>query len=238
MNKIQQKFIQNKLEIVKNEHEKVNEINYLHQLEKENRENKILNKLNISIERRNKYLHDKINKIHQSKNYNSEDLKENFVNKLKNNSNNNTLDILEKKKFIKNRIEFLKKVFNEDFIWELFEADYFDLDELVNISSLTRFELVKLKLRKEKQIIDKLYQDKKNLKKTNNNNPTSKTNSSLFNETISNNNDYYDDDLLKSEDEEDNNLKRSNSFTVFNENDFLDVDYLFENSKKKRKKKE
>ena len=237
MNKIQQKFIQNKLEIVKNEHEKVNEINYLHQLEKENRENKILNKLNISIERRNKYLHDKINKIHQSKNYNSEDLKENFVNKLKNNSNNNTLDILEKKKFIKNRIEFLKKVFNEDFIWELFEADYFDLDELVNISSLTRFELVKLKLRKEKQIIDKLYQDKKNLKKTNNNNPTSKTNSSLYNETISNNNDYYDDDLLKSEDEEDNNLKRSNSFTVFNENDFLDVDYLFENSKKKRKKK-
>ena len=217
MNNQQKKVLESKLQVVKHEHEKITEINYLNQLEKENKDMTIKKKLDISTQRRNKYLQDRINKL---------------------NNNTSIFEVMEKKKNIENRIEFLKKVFNENFIWELFEADYFDLDELSNLSSLTRFELEKSKLRKEKELIDKLYDQKfKKGKNTSNPitiNPTNNTGgSSNINETL-----YEYDEFDYEEKYDDNNEdKHSRSFTYFNENDFLDIDYLFSNNKKKKNRK-
>ena len=217
MNNQQKKVLESKLQVVKHEHEKITEINYLNQLEKENKNMTIKKKLDISTQRRNKYLQDRINKL---------------------NNNTSIFEVMEKKKNIENRIEFLKKVFNENFIWELFEADYFDLDELSNLSSLTRFELEKSKLRKEKELIDKLYDQKfKKGKNTSNPitiNPTNNTGgSSNINETL-----YEYDEFDYEEKYDDNNEdKHSRSFTYFNENDFLDIDYLFSNNKKKKNRK-
>ena len=248
MNNQQQKILESKIEIVKKEHEKVNEINYLHRLEKENKDINILKKLDISIERRNKYMQEKINKTLHHRRYmtnntsmsinnNSDTLKENLINKLEQSSSNG-LEAIERKKLLESRIEFLKKVFNENFIWELFEADYFNVDELYNLSSLTRFELLKSKLRKEKEVIDKLYEQK-------NQNPSSQhysggmTNTittSNWNETVSNEQEYNEDDIFNEKDDEDQNERRSKSFTFFNEEDFNDVNYLFINETSKKKK--
>ena len=248
MNNQQQKILESKIEIVKKEHEKVNEINYLHRLEKENKDINILKKLDISIERRNKYMQEKINKTLHHRRYmtnntsmsinnNSDTLKENLINKLEQSSAKG-LEAIERKKLLESRIEFLKKVFNENFIWELFEADYFNVDELYNLSSLTRFELLKSKLRKEKEVIDKLYEQK-------NQNPSSQhysggmTNTittSNWNETVSNEQEYNEDDIFNEKDDEDQNERRSKSFTFFNEEDFNDVNYLFINEASKKKK--
>ena len=248
MNNQQQRILESKIEIVKKEHEKVNEINYLHRLEKENKDINILKKLDISIERRNKYMQEKINKTLHHRRYmtnntsmsinnNSDTLKENLINKLEQSSSNG-LEAIERKKLLESRIEFLKKVFNENFIWELFEADYFNVDELYNLSSLTRFELLKSKLRKEKEVIDKLYEQK-------NQNPSSQhysggvTNTittSNWNETVSNEQEYNEDDIFNEKDDEDQNERRSKSFTFFNEEDFNDVNYLFINETSKKKK--
>ena len=158
MNNQQQKIMERKIEMIRKEHEKVNEINYLHRLEKENKDFNILKKLDISIERRNKYLQEKINRTLHHRRYmtnsinnsmsSGDTLQENLINKL-DQSSSNGLEALERKKMVENRIEFLKKVFNENFIWELFEADYFNVEELYNLSSLTRFELLKSKLKKD-----------------------------------------------------------------------------------------
>ena len=241
MNIQQQKFLESKLQVVKHEHEKITEINYLNQLEKENKDMSLKKKLDISTKRRNKYLQDRINKVnHRYRKTNdiAEDLKDSLVNKIETNNNSSILDVMEKKKNIENKIEFIKKVFNEDFIWELFEADYFDLDELSNLTSLTRFELEKSKLRKEKELIEKLYSQKfKQRKNTSNTttivNPTNNTGgtSTNINETLY----EYDEFVYNKEDEYED--KHSRSFSYFNENDFLDIDYLFSNNKKKKNRK-
>ena len=268
MNNQQQKILNDKIELVRKQHEKVVEINYLRYLEKENKALNIKKKLDISIERRNKYLQDKLNKTLYHRRYymnnnntnvsltsSSDVLKENLINKI-DQSYSSGLEAAEKKKIIESRFAFLQRVFNEDFIWELFEADYFNLDELYNLTSLTRFELLKCKLRKEKEIIDKLYAKHKNNTNTNTNSNNTHTNSngnntiytqSNWNDTISNNG---DDDLFNYESDDNNNNnngieRRSKSFTVFREEDFNEVNYLFEDikreesckKKKQRKKK-
>ena len=241
MNIQQQKFLESKLQVVKHEHEKITEINYLNQLEKENKDMSLKKKLDISTKRRNKYLQDRINKVnHRYRKTNdiAEDLKDSLVNKIETNNNSSILDVMEKKKNIENKIEFIKKVFNEDFIWELFEADYFDLDELSNLTSLTRFELEKSKLRKEKELIERLYSQKFKQRKntsitTTNVNPTNNTGgtSTNINETL------YEYDEFAYNKEEEYEDKHSRSFSYFNENDFLDIDYLFSNNKKKKNRK-
>lgn len=249
MNNQQQKIMKRKIEMIRKEHEKVNEINYLHRLEKENKDFNILKKLDISIERRNKYLQEKINRTLHHRRYmtnsinnsmsSGDTLQENLINKL-DQSSSNGLEALERKKMVENRIEFLKKVFNENFIWELFEADYFNVEELYNLSSLTRFELLKSKLKKEKEVIDKLYDQKNQSSQHHSNNITNTITTSNWNETVSNEQDglYNEDEIFNSKDEEENNERRSKSFTMFNEDDFNDVNYLFINeSKKKRNRK-
>ena len=148
----------------------------------------------------------------------------------------------------------MKKIFNENFIWELFEADYFDIDQLVNISSLTKFELIKSKLRKEKEKIDKLVSMNKNKKSSrttttggiinNFNNSSGMMNSITTNTIITRNNssgfgDNFEDEInlynnIINQEYED---KKSKSFIVFNDTDFSDIDYLFVKSKKKKRKK-
>ena len=247
MNNQQQKIMERKIEMIRKEHEKVNEINYLHRLEKENKDFNILKKLDISIERRNKYLQEKINRTLHHRRYmtnsinnsmsSGDTLQENLINKL-DQSSSNGLEALERKKMVENRIEFLKKVFNENFIWELFEADYFNVEELYNLSSLTRFELLKSKLKKEKEVIDKLFDQKNQSSQHHSNNITNTITTSNWNETVSNEQDglYNEDEIFNSKDEEENNgERRSKSFTMFNEDDFNDVNYLFINESKKRK---
>ena len=167
MGEKQKEIMDNKIQVVKNEHEKVAEINYIYKLKKENKDFNIMNKFQQSIIRRNKYLQERINKTrrhYKGINTSTEDLTEDLREINITGTASNALDASEKKKLFRTKVDFLKKIFNENFIWELFEADYFDIDELINISSLTKFELIKIKLKKEKEKIDKLFAIEKNKK--------------------------------------------------------------------------
>ena len=257
MGEKQKEFMDNKIQVVKNEHEKVAEINYIYKLKKENKDFNIMNKFKQSIIRRDKYLQERVNKTrrhYKGTNTSTEDLTEDLREINITGTASNALDASEKKKFFRTKVDFLKKIFNENFIWELFEADYFDIDQLVNISSLTKFELIKSKLRKEKEKIDKLVSLNKNKKSSrttttggminNFSNSLGTLNSATSNTIITRNNssgigDYFEDDVniynnIPNQDYED---KRSKSFIVFNDTDFSDIDYLFVKSKKKKRKK-
>ena len=251
MGEQQKKILNNKIQVVKNEHEKVAEINYIYKLKKENKDFNIMKKFNQSIIRRNQYLQERVNKTrrHYGGNITStEDLTEDLREINITGTESNALDASEKKKFFRMKVEFLKKIFNENFIWELFEADYFDIDELVNISSLTKFELIKTKLRKEKETIDKLCAMNKNKKSSrttttgiinNYNNYSGTLNTIITGNKSSGYGDNADDEMTcynyyNNNDEYED--KKSRSFIVFNENDFSDIDYLFVKSKKKKKK--
>ena len=251
MGEQQKKILNNKIQVVKNEHEKVAEINYIYKLKKENKDFNIMKKFKQSIIRRNQYLQERVNKTrrHYGGNITStEDLTEDLREINITGTESNALDASEKKKFFRMKVEFLKKIFNENFIWELFEADYFDIDELVNISSLTKFELIKTKLRKEKETIDKLCAMNKNKKSSrttttgiinNYNNYSGALNTIITGNKSSGYGDNADDEMTSynyynNNDEYED--KKSRSFIVFNENDFSDIDYLFVKSKKKKKK--
>ena len=56
MGEKQKEIMDNKIQVVKNEHEKVAEINYIYKLKKENKDFNIMNKFKQSIIRRDKYL--------------------------------------------------------------------------------------------------------------------------------------------------------------------------------------
>lgn len=68
----------------------------------------------------------------------------------------------QKKQKLEENFEFIRTIYSENFIWELLEADYFDIDELCELSQVTKFELLKSKLKKDKEKIDKLYENKNN----------------------------------------------------------------------------
>ena len=257
MGEKQKEIMDNKIQVVKNEHEKVAEINYIYKLKKENKEFNIMNKFKQSIIRRDKYLQERVSKTrrhYKGNNTSTEDLTEDLKEINITGTASNALDASEKKKFFRTKVDFLKKIFNENFIWELFEADYFDIDQLVNISSLTKFELIKSKLRKEKEKIDKLVQMNKNKKSSrttttggminNYNNSLGTVNSITTNTIITRNNssgfgDYFEDDinLYNNYGNQEYEDKKSKSFIVFNDTDFSDIDYLFVKSKKKKRKK-
>ena len=248
MGEKQKKIMNNKIQVVKNEHEKVAEINYIYKLKKENKNFNIMKKFKQSIIRRNQYLQERVNKTRRHygrTNTSTEDLTEDLREINITGTESNALDASEKKNFFRMKMDFLKKIFNENFIWELFEADYFDIDELVNISSLTKFELIKTKLRKEKEAIDKLWNLNKN-KKSSRTTTTGLNNNTNYGGTINtiitgNKSSWYGDNLddditsynYNNDDFED---KKSRSFIVFNDNDFSEIDYLFAKSKKKKKK--
>ena len=257
MGEKQKEIMDNKIQVVKNEHEKVAEINYIYKLKKENKDFNIMNKFKQSIIRRDKYLQERVNKTrrhYKGVNTSTEDLTEDLREINITGTASNALDASEKKKFFRTKVDFLKKIFNENFIWELFEADYFDIDQLVNITSLTKFELIKSKLRKEKEKIDKLVAMNKNKKSSRttttgglmNNfiNSQGTMNSITTNTIITRNNssgfgDNFEDDinLYNNYGNQEYEDKKSKSFIVFNDADFSDIDYLFVKSKKKKRKK-
>ena len=257
MGEKQKEIMDNKIQVVKNEHEKVAEINYIYKLKKENKDFNIMNKFKQSIIRRDKYLQERVNKTrrhYKGVNTSTEDLTEDLREINITGTASNALDASEKKKFFRTKVDFLKKIFNENFIWELFEADYFDIDQLVNITSLTKFELIKSKLRKEKEKIDKLVAMNKNKKSSRttttggliNNfiNSQGTMNSITTNTIITRNNssgfgDNFEDDinLYNNYGNHEYEDKKSKSFIVFNDTDFSDIDYLFVKSKKKKRKK-
>jgi len=249
---------------------------------------------------------------------------------IKENSTNeksNRIIFNQKKQKLEENFEFIRAIYSENFIWELLEADYFDIEELCELSHLTKFELLKSKLKKDKEKIDKLFENKNfkntnlkndliknlnnnfsninifnnlnskisninndeigNLNNFNNNNFSSNGNLNLINNNSINNvnannnnvnnnnnnvnnnskkqNTVYTDSLnsffneseknyfnfeeqilANDSDEKDSfyleNQKKSRSFMHFDENDFIDYEYLFNDSttkknKKKKKKK-
>jgi len=255
-------FLNEKTQKAKHEQQKVREINFIHRMEKENRDLSIIKKFNISIERREQYIRKKMNKALErklkgeavqeavkQKNILNEQLRNKVLEKFQKYSSkkeeekllsvDDKLDVASKRKIrIEDQIEFLKSVYSENFVWDLVEADYFDVEDLYNLSNITKFEIVKAKLKKDKEKIEKLL-DRENKSKLSSKNRTDTT--------YSNSNDEFakifvdnDEDFLF---ETESNLaspkmKRSKSFTIFNEDDFLEIDYLFkDNQTKKRKRK-
>ena len=150
----------------------------------------------------------------------------------------------QKKQKLEENFEFIRAIYSENFIWELLEADFFDIEELCELSQLTKFELLKSKIKKDKEKIDLLYDNKnKNLKnkkdflgETFASYPVIENNKNIFNfeEQI------LADDSNSKDSYYQENMRRSKSFTIFNEEDFLDYNYLFndnDNQRKKKKKK-
>lgn len=146
----------------------------------------------------------------------------------------------------------MKNIYNENFIWELLEANYFDIDELCEVSKITKFEIIKAKLKKDKENIDRLFDLTFN-KNKNYNRKISKDNTSIApsmapTQYSGHSNDFYFreenayEDMEEKSCEDDLPLKRkAKSFMHFEDSDFEDVDYLFHEpkpaNKKKKKKK-
>lgn len=274
-NERHQQFLNQKTSKAKSVQDKVAEVNFLHRMEKQNKDLSIIKKLNISIERRESYIKQKLDKtlqrnlkeeaVEKKRKFNEEEIRSKIIKKIEK-SENNKIDIVEEKIKLKiddkidlvnkrklhmeNQFVFLKNIYSENFIWELVQADYFDLDVLNNLTSITKFEILKAKLKKDRELIDSLF-DKNNKSKISN-----KTKEGTVLSVSNIGSDYTNYDFtsnltgLKDQNQADFNsdssftkenhsIKRSKSFTIFREDDFLEVDYLFKDSanKKKRKKK-
>jgi hypothetical protein len=246
-------YLNERVSKAKNEQEKVAEINFLRRMDKENKDLSIIKKLDISIERRQNYINQRLSKtlqrnlkeeeVEKKRKLDEEEYKKKIMRKIEKTYQKKEEDVAvfkvddklelvnKRKNKIEEKIEFLKTVYTENFIWELLQADYFNLDDLCELSKLTKFELIKAKLRKDKDIIDKLFDNSKNKSKTKI--TTSETIGSGYEEITEieeNNNSFTDDEKLEMP-------KRSRSFTIFDENDFMEVDYLFIDTAKKKKRK-
>ena len=102
MGEKQKKIMDNKIQVVKNEHEKVAEINYIYKLKKEYKNFNIMKKFKQSIMRRNQYLQERINKTRRHygrKNTSTEDLTEDLREINITGTASNALDASEKKNF-------------------------------------------------------------------------------------------------------------------------------------------
>jgi hypothetical protein len=267
-NQRHQQFLNEKTSKAKSVQEKVAEVNFLHRMEKENKDLSIIKKLNISIERRESYIKQKLDKtlqrnlkeeaVEKKRKFNEDEVRSKILKKIEKSENSKILEVEEKIKLkiddkidlvnkrklqMENQFEFLKNIYSENFIWELVQADYFDVDVLNNLTSITKFEILKAKLKKDRELIDSLF-DKNNKSKISTKTKTqegtifSGSNLGVDNYDLNNLNEA---DLISdsSSTKENLSIKRSKSFTIFREDDFLEVDYLFKDSatKKKRKKK-
>jgi hypothetical protein len=223
------KFLEEKTSKARREQEKVAEIKFLNTMDKENRDLSIIKKLNISTERRQNYMKEKLKKYSP---FNIDFLQKPLLveEKLKK-ANQRKIQYSEE-------MDLLKNVYSENFIWELLQADCFDLEILNNITSITKFEILKAKLKKDRGLIESLIEKKDKSKLCSNS-------SNVFsnkNETCMDEKDAYPEKEQNSEidEEEQENYKRSKSFTFFDERDFDQIDYIFhddKSNKKKRKKK-
>ena len=92
MGEKQKEIMDNKIQVVKNEHEKVAEINYIYKLKKEYKNFNIMKKLKQSIMRRNQYLQERINKTRREINITGKA--------------SNALDASEKRKFYTMKMDF------------------------------------------------------------------------------------------------------------------------------------
>ncbi len=223
------KFLEEKTSKARREQEKVAEIKFLNTMEKENRDLSIAKKLNISTERRQNYMKEKFRKYSP---FNIDFLdKPTLVEEKLKKANKRKAQYTEE-------MDLLKNVYSENFIWELVQADCFDLELLNEITNITKFEILKAKLKKDKGFIESLIEKKEKSKFcSNSSNVFSNKNENCLEEAhlIAENN-----PLTDSENEEEQSYKRSKSFTFFNERDFDQIDYIFHNdgqNKKKKKKK-
>jgi hypothetical protein len=244
-------YLNERISKAKYEQDKVAEINFLRRMEKENKDLSIIKKLDISIERRQNYINQRLSKtmqrnlkeeeVERKRKLDEEEYRNKIIRKLEKTYQkkeedslftvNDKLELVNKRRGkIEEKIEFLKSVYSENFIWELLQADYFNLDDLCELSKLTKFELLKAKLKKDKDIIDKLY-DGKNKSKTKITTTETITSGHDDKTEIDEGNDSFADS------EKEDVPKRSRSFTIFDENDLMEVDYLFIDTAKKRKRK-
>jgi hypothetical protein len=264
-NQRHQQYIQEKVSKAKNEQDKVAEINFLHRMEKENKDLSLIKKLDLSIERRQKYMMQKLSKtiqrnikeeqVEKKRKSLEDDLRNKILTKFDRKLNSSKLDqsnmisisnkekfeeVMKRKNSLEEKIDFLKNVYSENFIWELLQADYFDVDDLFNLTNITKFEIVKAKLRKDKEMIDRMWENNK-IKKSSNKTTTGTLYSGTTDQLGPQFTEFQDDNLNFDSDScnSTKSLKKAKSFTIFNDNDFLEIDYLFkpDNNKKKRKKK-
>ena len=175
------KIIRDKVEKNKMKNEKIAEINFLNELEKKRKEIELENKFNLIEERRNEYLKEKVRKM-QERNIREEKVEErrkqqyselterinrkiekaqqnrdNLAEQYKNKYINKIFSAQERKKVIESKLNILKQMYQEDFIWDLMEADLFEFDDLTDLTDLTQMMITKKKLKKDhKKIIENI----------------------------------------------------------------------------------
>ena len=269
-------FLEERTSRARNEQEKVAEINFINRIDKENRSYSLLKKLDISIGRRKNYMIQKLSKT-LKRNHREEEVenrrKQNLDEKVQklnqkllkaslkkslNLKNNDKISIMQKleiankrKEKIDEKYEFIKNIYSENFIYQLIEADFFEIEDLYELTNLTKFEIIKAKLKKDKEKIDKMYENKKKnqLKNTKKSSVNSGVKSILSSENscFDENKNFVEDDSQSEKDsfiEATNKLSRSFTYTnqrddfsdVFNET-IQNLPKPEENQKKKKKKK-
>ena len=180
-------YLEERTKRAKSEQVKLDEINFIRKLERKNKESSLNKKLEKSSNRRQKLLNERVSKC-SVRNKNNHSL-------LKNNKDYNNIE----------------QVFRDDFIWKLLETDYLDINDAIELSNMTKFEIMKRKIIKQSKIIEDLLQRNKNK-----------------NTYIDHSKIYYND-ITK--------VKRSKSFTNFSEEDFFEINHLFPVNLKTQKKK-
>ncbi len=165
----------------KSEQVKLDEINFLRKIERDNKVNSINRKLELTSKRRNKILSERVEKCSV---------------KAKNKQNE--------------KINMIEQVFNEDFIWKLFETEYFDIEDAIELSNMNKFEIMKRKMLKQAKYIDELMKKK-------------------INKVYINPSTIYHQDIAL--------IRRSKSFTNISEKDLIDINHFFPINKKNQKKK-
>lgn len=270
-------FLEERVSRAKNEQIKLDEIAFIKRFEKSRKTKSINNKLETLNNRRSMFLKERADKS-------VKDIEK--VRSVK----EGRLE-LKRKTIPDEKMELLQQVFKEDFIWKLLEADYFDVDDLINLSNLNKFQIIKKKIYNDYNLIEKLMM--KNFGYSNNNNTNSNASNSILNNICLNNNkvksiittsstklttnkikinsskalasgsantnqknNNTNNTVISNNSNNLNNsvnpqqaklkhqviadnliLRKSKSFSIFQDNDYSEINYLFSNNKKHLKKR-
>ena len=200
-------YLEERVSRAKNQQVKLDEINFIKRIQQNRKTKSINNKLIKTNDRRELYLKEKIDKS-------SKDIEK--VNEKK-----------ALKKLSVDKLNELRSVFKEDFIWKLMEADFFDVEELLELNNMNRFELMKRKLNSEYKFICEL------LKKDNKEKGQLLTSRSNFSSSSVITNKSIGGDSIA----EKICFRKSKSFSIVSETEASDLNFIFSVNKKETKKK-
>lgn len=210
---------------------RIDEINFIKKYQQSNKTQSLNKKMISSTNRRNLFMKERF---------------ENTIKDLK------RIDEIKRKRNVlpsKEKMEYLQKVYNEDFIWKVLEADYFNIDDLIDLTNSNQYQIVKKKILNTYDKVQKtlnnngnssLYENFSNddvTSTTKENTHLSKVNNlSQINQNFEANNAIVHrlDIIAK------NKIcyKKSRSFCNFTEDDYKEVNYLFKKNKNKKRKKD